>query len=111
MSSVGSNVTTVRMPQVTAAAKLVIEDFKEMMEAFKPGEKVESKRFRLKGHEFSIRVYPNGYEDADKDHVSVFLRNHSDVDVMVKEEFTVGSVKWMDSDTVPSRVDLVGPNI
>ena len=103
MSSVGSNVSTVRMPQVTAAAKLVCEDFKAMMEAVKPGEKVESKRFLLKDHEFSILVFPNGWVDAAKDHVSVYLMNHSDVDVMVKMEFTVGSKKWMDSVTVKSK--------
>ena len=54
---------------IEAKAKLVIEDFVEVMARFKPGKTIESDQFMLGDTPMSIQVLPNGEEDEDEGHV------------------------------------------
>ena len=83
-----------RQPSSTTEATLVIKDFKREMKIRKPGEKLESQSFQLKGQSFCVSVFPSGRDSESKDHVSVFLYNLEDRDVMVDYEFCVGGESW-----------------
>ena len=71
---------------IEAEARLVIKDFVEVIARFKPGKNIESDQFMIGDTPMLIEVFPNGEEDEDKGHVSIFLRNEGEEDISVKGE-------------------------
>ena len=71
---------------IKAEAKLVIKDFVDVMGGFEPGRSIKSDPFMLGDTPLEIEVYPNGYDNDVKGHVSLFLNNNGERDISVKGE-------------------------
>ena len=70
-----------RSPKVEVKAQLVIKDFLEEMLLCKPGQCRTSDPFLVGEASMVIKVYPNGFKEKSKGHVSVILYNESDSEV------------------------------
>ena len=73
-----------RSPKVGVKAQLVIKDFLEEIVLSKPGQCRISDPFLVGDASMVIKVYPNGFKEKSKGHVSVILYNESDTDVSVR---------------------------
>ena len=89
-------------------AKLVIKDFANVMGEFKPGQRIQSEPFLVGDATLAIAVYPNGEDQQDKGHVSLFLQSKGDQDISVKGELiTDVKTKSFDyTDPVPGDARL-----
>ena len=83
------NVTIVgRSPKVEVKAQLVIKDFLEEILCCKPGQCRVSDPFLVGDASMVLKVYPNGFKEKSKGHVSVILFNESDSDVSMRYQAT-----------------------
>ena len=64
-----------RATETKVEAKLVIRGFVRELTLCEPGKEFLSDTFMVGDTPMEIRVYPNGYTDEHKGHVSVFLKN------------------------------------
>ena len=77
-----------RSPKVEVKAQLIIKDFLEEIVLCKPGQCRISDPFLVGDASMVIKVYPNGYKEKSKGHVSVILYNESDTEVCVRYQVT-----------------------
>ena len=73
-----------RSPKAEVKAQLIIKDFLEEIVLSKPGQCRLSDPFLVGEASMVIKVYPNGFKEKSKGHVSVILYNQSDSDVSVR---------------------------
>ena len=73
-----------RSPKVEVKAQLVIKDFLEEILCCKPGQCRVSDPFLVGDASMVLKVYPNGFKEKSKGHVSVILFNESDSDVSMR---------------------------
>jgi speckle-type POZ protein len=82
-----------RGPETRGEGRLIIINFEDEMKDAKCQDKLESNPFKVGGHKFSVKVYPNGNAKATEGHVGVFLGNKQDEAVKVKQfKLTVGDL-------------------
>ena len=73
-----------RATETKVEAKLVIRGFVRELTLCEPGKGFLSDTFMVGDTPMALKVYPNGHTDEHKGHVSVFLKNNSNVDVTVQ---------------------------
>jgi len=81
---------TAKEPDVAFSYHWTIEDFKIKMESFKLGQQLESSQFSINGFKLCVNLYPNGRNEEEGGHVSLFLRNDNSVQLEVMCEFILG---------------------
>ena len=74
-------------PKTEVTASLTIKDFVEVMKSSEPGKNYSTDLFIVKETPMVLGVYPNGYKEEDRGWVSVFVRNRSQAEVKIKEQF------------------------
>ena len=94
-----------RSSTIKATGKLVIKHFIEAMSACKPRKCYESDTFKVGDIPLAIKVYPNGSIEAQKGHVTIYLKNKSINDIKVKcELITDVATKYLDyTDTIQAE--------
>eukprot|EP00092_Neocalanus_flemingeri_P025015 GFUD01027127.1.p1 GENE.GFUD01027127.1~~GFUD01027127.1.p1 ORF type:complete len:265 (-),score=74.02 GFUD01027127.1:73-867(-) len=80
-----------------------IFSFDLKMESWLTGEFVHSLPFLVGGTEFEFGIFPIGFDEESRGHVSVFLVNNSEWVVNVEMEVEVGKKKASDTCDVSSR--------
>ena len=66
-----------------------VKKFDKKVKTFRTGESIRSKKFKVGGSTFSIRINPGGSSGKYKGYVSVFLFNCSDWRVKAKATFSI----------------------
>eukprot|EP00092_Neocalanus_flemingeri_P020767 GFUD01022502.1.p1 GENE.GFUD01022502.1~~GFUD01022502.1.p1 ORF type:complete len:275 (+),score=61.61 GFUD01022502.1:51-827(+) len=102
------------MPGMTEERKLKLSEnklnyfikifsFDDKMKTWPNGRAVESLPFVVGGTKFELDIYPNGYDEESRGHISVYLVNNSDWVVNVEVEVQIGNRKEKDTCDIPSR--------
>ena len=78
-----SETVVAREPSSVSTCKLVIRNFKTEMEKCKPGDKIESKQFKVKDNNFAVTVFPNGVKDEREGFIDLFVENRSNKEVTI----------------------------
>ena len=86
-----------RSPKVEVKAQLIIKDFLEEIVLSKPGQCRLSDPFLVGEASMVIKVYPNGFKEKSKGHVSVILYNQSDSDVSVRYQVPPSAKKKIEN--------------
>ena len=66
--------------------RILIRDFEGKMTFWRPGRFVKLRTLHVDGLPLRLQIYPNGFTEDDRGHVSYFVENLGDVDVMIDFE-------------------------